>query len=232
VFDIDRVILKGIPVGSDGARFDATVLENIVKQLVKDKLSDPDAKMEDPASRVAGSKYCRTFVVSTRGLNADGPSALFRSYRSTQALASTCTIWEAARATSAAPTYFRPIRIGGDLLGSWFVDGGLTNNNPSEVGCDEARDIWPKVKRFCVVSVGTGRLPNVEVVDKNLEPVTPTSEPSSWKLPGFAKTVTSIVTNTPSGAVEVKRILEACLKLSTNAEVAHQRMFQTFSSST
>lgn len=35
-------------------------------------------------------------------------------------------VWEAARATSAAPGYFQPMKIG-----KWtFVDGGLLANNP------------------------------------------------------------------------------------------------------
>lgn len=37
-------------------------------------------------------------------------------------------IWEAARATSAAPTYFRSI----DVNGRNYIDGGLMANNPSE----------------------------------------------------------------------------------------------------
>lgn len=35
-------------------------------------------------------------------------------------------IWEAARATSAAPTYFERIKVGGYEL----IDGGLEANNP------------------------------------------------------------------------------------------------------
>ena len=36
-------------------------------------------------------------------------------------------VWEAARATSAAPHYFKPMVINGDKL----VDGGLKANNPA-----------------------------------------------------------------------------------------------------
>jgi patatin-like phospholipase/acyl hydrolase len=35
-------------------------------------------------------------------------------------------IWEAARATSAAPAYFDQLRIGEDR----FIDGGMVYNNP------------------------------------------------------------------------------------------------------
>lgn len=35
-------------------------------------------------------------------------------------------LWEAARATSAAPYYFKPLEVNGET----FVDGGLQANNP------------------------------------------------------------------------------------------------------
>jgi predicted acylesterase/phospholipase RssA len=51
-----------------------------------------------------------------------------RSYTNTQtkSLLPDCLVWEAGRATSAAPTYFTPITVGGYEL----VDGGLLANNP------------------------------------------------------------------------------------------------------
>jgi predicted acylesterase/phospholipase RssA len=39
------------------------------------------------------------------------------------------TIWQAARATSAAPTYFERLTVGDDQ----FVDGGLGYNNPVQL---------------------------------------------------------------------------------------------------
>ena len=67
-----------------------------------------------------------------------------------------CTIWEACRATSAAPSYFEPIKIGDDGEQETFVDGGLGYNNPVEQVLEEARRIFPRRKVACVVSVGTG----------------------------------------------------------------------------
>ena len=48
-------------------------------------------------------------------------------YHRNPGLAAKCTIWEAARATSAAPQYFPPIAIEGNT----FVDGGFGANNPT-----------------------------------------------------------------------------------------------------
>lgn len=51
-----------------------------------------------------------------------------RSYKNSQELSllPDIKLWEAARATSAAPAYFAPIKVGNYEL----VDGGLQANNP------------------------------------------------------------------------------------------------------
>ena len=67
-------------------------------------------------------------------------------------------IWEAARATSAASTFFDPIKIGPN--DEEFVDGAVGLNNPVRQLWDEARFVWPgerleeRVK--LIVSIGTG----------------------------------------------------------------------------
>jgi len=50
---------------------------------------------------------------------------LFRSYESHEPH-SNCKIWEAARATSAAPNFFKRIEIG---RAQPYIDGGLGRNN-------------------------------------------------------------------------------------------------------
>jgi predicted acylesterase/phospholipase RssA len=68
-------------------------------------------------------------------------------------------IWEAARATSAASTFFDPIKIG--RYGEEFVDGAIGANNPVRELWTEAQDLWPKgslADRIkCFVSIGTGQ---------------------------------------------------------------------------
>lgn len=54
---------------------------------------------------------------------------------------SNCAIWEAARATSAAATFFDPIQIGRQK----FVDGATGFNNPVEAVFEEAH--LPLAKR-------------------------------------------------------------------------------------
>ena len=67
-----------------------------------------------------------------------------------------CTLWQAARATSAAPFYFHHKQI--EAGGESFVDGGVAANNPVLEAYGEARRIWnAKEADFgFVLSLGTG----------------------------------------------------------------------------
>jgi len=85
-------------------------------------------------------------------MNANIP-VLFRSYPS-QETHSGCKIWEAARATSAAPTFFKRIEIGNQQP---FIDGGLGCNNPSKLLLKEAKVVFPAHQIGCLVSIGTGQ---------------------------------------------------------------------------
>ena len=69
-------------------------------------------------------------------------------------------IWQVARATSAAPTYFRPIKIErGNMRGSvTFKDGGFGSNNPSEEAYNDIIDKHGGRSQSMgpFVSIGTG----------------------------------------------------------------------------
>ena len=82
---------------------------------------------------------------------------LIRSYR-TDAIGQQnydCSIWEAARATSAAPLYFESITLRSRNAVT-FIDGGIRANNPIELVLKEAYTIWDESTPRCILSIGTG----------------------------------------------------------------------------
>jgi calcium-independent phospholipase A2-gamma len=88
------------------------------------------------------------------------------------------SIWEAVRASAAAPTYFEEFKLGNML----HQDGGILFNNPAAVAIHEARLLWPETPIQCVLSFGTGRTVPL--------PVDPNSKTaimsSSWKKKFYA----------------------------------------------
>src|SRR5579859_253828 len=160
---VDQVLLGKIPLGDDRCRFDHNVLGAAIKAIVKDRRGSEDCGM----SPVFDGRYhiCPTFVVAKTALNVDGPPTVFRSYFGEGIRPSKCAIWQAARATSAAPSFFKEMYIDNPSPGVNYVDGGLGHNNPSQVALDEAGRIWRTSKYFCLVSIGTGRQRASRIID-------------------------------------------------------------------
>ena len=228
VFNVDQVIAGKIPTGDDRCRFDATILENIIKSIIEEKLGDANANMADTGS--SDFKPCPTFVVATSAANADGPPVFFRSYTCEGFNANKCAIWQAARCTSAAPSFFRSMFVDVPAPGGWYIDGGLRYNNPSQLALHEARRIWPAIKRFCLASIGTGRQKNVEFIhikDTNAPRTIQRKRSLGSMLSGMPGiNILGTVKNTPTGLIELKKIYEACVDISTSSEPIHQDIFR------
>jgi predicted acylesterase/phospholipase RssA len=210
VFRIDNVI-KGIPVGSDYCRFNEEPLIKALKEIIRECTEDENMSMADPNDQAPD--FCPVFVVATEGQDAGGPVKLFRSYGFYK---DPCPIWQAARATSAAPSYFSPAWVDVPDPGGWYIDGGLRRNNPSEVALSEARKYWKSVRRFCIVSIGTGIQQTVDFIgvsvpsgDKDDEdsdeaedvPISEesTSSPSTNKLTRFKGALGSAISSVRGG---------------------------------
>ncbi|CAE6447000.1 unnamed protein product [Rhizoctonia solani] len=143
-------------------RFSPDNLEEAIKDVVAG-LTPSNTKMADHHGRCA-----RTFVLAVRKHNLNNHAARrIRSYATQHQPADTCEIWEAGRATSAAPSYFPPIKLK-DEHGQVrsYIDGGLGYNNPGKELLNEARDVFGHEHTIgCFLSIGTGRDKNAGFQD-------------------------------------------------------------------
>lgn len=223
VFDVDLVLKGNVPRGDDRCRFDYNKLESAIKSLVKGKLNEENFSLAD-SGEITGT--VPTFVVATKGRHADGPATLFRSYQCTGHNVSKCCIWEAARATSAGPAFFKPIAIS-EIPSTvmTYVDGGLSGyNNPAELAIFEARKLWAKSHRICLVSIGAGRPKAVKLIDLNARPDCGSTKSKIEKMiPNITK---DGGTPSDSGVEALEKMGLLCLDLVMNSEPAHQRVLK------
>lgn len=103
---------------------------------------------------------------------------LFQSYQSFSAgQYLELKIWEAARATSAAPTCFKRMKIGPPGAQEEFLDGGLGNNNPIKLLMKETPKAFDDQRAVaCIISIGTGSTNITEFKEPGLfQKVVPTN---------------------------------------------------------
>ncbi|KAL9615141.1 MAG: hypothetical protein Q9167_000459 [Letrouitia subvulpina] len=129
-------------------KFDERALEQGIYQALSSKSWAEDALLKDLRHH-----SCCVFVCATRP---NLSLARFRSYDTDllNPYYDDCQIWEAARATSAASTSFKPIEIG--KYRAKFVDGTFIANNPVNEALSEAKKKWGENKSYMILSIGTG----------------------------------------------------------------------------
>ena len=94
--------------------------------------------------------------------------AIFSNYpRDGSPQSNDCELWEAGRATGAAPTFLDPMVI----RDRTYVDGGIKANNPTEVALQEAQRQFPGRKIGTIVSLGCGLQRKQHVSDGFFAPV-------------------------------------------------------------
>jgi len=97
--------------------------------------------------------YNYSFVCAMSEKNMRFPT-LFRSWIPPANASYNCTIVEATRATTAAPSVFKAVKLGHRQ--QRYLDGGFRCNNPVKYVLEEAQSVYPNYPISCIVSLGTG----------------------------------------------------------------------------
>ncbi|KNG89948.1 hypothetical protein ANOM_001675 [Aspergillus nomiae NRRL 13137] len=131
-------------------KYNTSKLEGVLRGVIKERTKNEHEPLLDEGNE------CKVFVLSIDETAVNNKSPVFlRSYTNTQqpSLLPNIKIWEAGRATSAAPTYFRPMLVGGQTL----IDGGLGANNPVGWLWNEVLSVYGAGRPIsCFLSIGTG----------------------------------------------------------------------------
>ncbi|KAJ5425195.1 hypothetical protein N7465_000265 [Penicillium sp. CMV-2018d] len=155
-----HAIIPGRPSGAFSAHALEEAIKDIVTEFCTEKecvnrrqngLSTTPCQHSDLSFR---EQSCtKTVVLAIMKANLDAGPTLFRTYDNSTAL-NGLTIWEAVRATSAATTFFKPIKIGRDQIE--YIDAGFGHNNPCDKLIAEAKEVFPGRSDMQILSIGTG----------------------------------------------------------------------------
>jgi predicted acylesterase/phospholipase RssA len=228
IFQVDDVLAGKIPVGDDCCRFDYNILEAEIKSLVEERLGDKAHGISAKPKPPKIPNQCHTFVVAQMAESVTAPPTIFRSYHGEGVSKSKCAIWEAARATSAAPSFFKPMTIKNPPPPVRYVDGGLGYNNPSKLALIEAGRIWAG-KDVCLVSIGTGHPSAVSIVEESQLENDLEAQHSFLKVvQSSLSTLTSYTIpkwnaakNIPTGVLALLKMAGALTSIVTNSEAVH-----------
>ncbi|QNU68379.1 patatin-like phospholipase family protein [Ruminiclostridium herbifermentans] len=103
-------------------------------------------------------------------------------------------MWQVARATSAAPTYFEPFKLEIDKDTNEyysFIDGGVFANNPAMCAFADAKVIYKNIEDILIVSLGTGEF------TKSI----PHDKAKDWGLAKWAKPILDTIFDGESDTV-------------------------------
>ncbi|MCP2025431.1 putative acylesterase/phospholipase RssA [Flavobacterium sp. HSC-32F16] len=137
-------------------------------------LNDARQNMENLANGRIKHVFTTSYTINSSGDSIPNPTLgqdygpyLF-NWLDAKNAADNYQVWEAARATSAAPTYFPVAKLGGggapnsDASQRWALDGGVMSNNPAVWAVSEAfrTGLASSLNDIILISLGTGSYPS------------------------------------------------------------------------
>ncbi|XP_037744398.1 calcium-independent phospholipase A2-gamma isoform X1 [Chelonia mydas] len=155
-----NVIVGTMKMGWSHAFYDSDIWEKMLKDRMGSDLMIETAR-NPKCPKEACHKYNTKVAAVSTIVNRGTPlkAFVFRNYNHFPGVKShyiggcQYKLWQAIRASSAAPGYFQEYALGNDL----HQDGGLLLNNPTALAVHECKCLWPNVPLQCVISLGTGR---------------------------------------------------------------------------
>ncbi|XP_056429902.1 calcium-independent phospholipase A2-gamma [Hyla sarda] len=146
-----NVIVGTVKMGWNHAYYNSEMWEKMLKERMGSDI------MIETARNPLCPKVSAVSTIVNRGIPLK--AFVFRNYNHFPGVKSPyiggCqyNLWQAIRASSAAPGYFQEYVLGNDL----HQDGGLLINNPCALAVHECKSLWPEASLQCIVSLGTGR---------------------------------------------------------------------------
>lgn len=142
--------LPGFLSGMSGSKFGSSQLENILKQFLGNRRM---------------SELLKPCLITSYDIQ-ERKAVFFTSHDAKHKDNADFPIWQVARSTSAAPTYFPPaLAVAEDDLQFHTIDGGLFANNPTMCAVVEAMKIFKDEKNklsrldnLFILSIGTGEI--------------------------------------------------------------------------
>ncbi|KAK3310503.1 uncharacterized protein B0T15DRAFT_518680 [Chaetomium strumarium] len=182
-------------------KYRATALKEAVEDLVRRRNMGEYLRHYPPAADAKGQCF-----VCAMPANKVGQPRRFRSFAGDDGME--VKIWEAARATTAASFYFKPMPI---RIGSFstedYIDAAIGCNNPVEYLLQEAAEQFGTGRRLgCLISIGTGtRLVSIARASSIMR---------SWR---FVKELVGTLKNTATDGEEAHRRVQAKFGAHRNA---------------
>ncbi|KAL2884609.1 Patatin/Phospholipase A2-like protein [Ceratocystis lukuohia] len=138
---------RKVSIRSSASAFSATKFENAIKIAIKENCKNSeDLLFYDPSCT-------KTAILAVTKDNVDTFPTLFKTYGKNDDNISDCKAWEVARATTAAVSFFKSVKIGRDEVE--YIDAAFGHNNPCETLINEAIKEFPG-RELVILSIGTG----------------------------------------------------------------------------